>query len=264
MIKHTVLCIMLLISLSFLYAKFTGFPENRLEVKSNSTNTESKIVVVSENTLQDTLRMEYDRPVKRLTVQERIEAKIASLDSLSFKEAYNALRSGERPYYLVGYLINKSNRLDLIKSYIDTSWVREEKKDIDIFEYSLYKDLLTTIFCSKDIWEKLNKEGKIYFLDFLIDHFLPKAIEIYYLRLSDKEYAKRPFPTWGISEGNLDRVGSFYIEKIEEYKVMKHGGSNQSYSIRTLRLDSYAYHINKPELLLSDLKILRKLISEEK
>ena len=133
--KNIMLCIVLLISLNLLYAKFTGFPEQKFKGKSKNTNTKSKIVVVNERSNQDTLRMEYDRPVKRLTVQERIEAKIASLDSLSFKEAYNALRSGERPYYLVRYLIIKSNRLDLIKSYIDTSWVREGKKDIDIFYF---------------------------------------------------------------------------------------------------------------------------------
>lgn len=264
MIKHIVLSTMLLISLNLLNAKFTGFPEQIFKGKSKNTNTESKIIAVNKRSNQQTLINGRDPSDGVIYDVEAREALYASLDGLSFKEAYNALESYEWTPYLVKYLENNSNRLDLIKSYIDTSWVREEKKEIDIFGFSLYKNFLTSIFCSKDIWEKLNKEGKIYFLDFLIDHYLPKAIEIYYLRLSDKEYAKLPFPTWGISEGNLDRVGSFYIEKIEEYEVMKHGGSNHSYSIRTLRLDSYAYHIIKPELLLSDLKILKQLIIEEK
>ena len=54
---HIVLCIVQLISLIFMFAKSVEFPEKRFEYDYQTSNTESKIVVVNLKSKQDTLNM---------------------------------------------------------------------------------------------------------------------------------------------------------------------------------------------------------------
>jgi hypothetical protein len=83
---------MLLIPLIFLSAKSTEFSEKILKEKDTSLKTNSEMIIVKEKTKSDTFNMEYEGPDIRLAEEKEREAIIASLDSLSFTEAYKAVK----------------------------------------------------------------------------------------------------------------------------------------------------------------------------
>lgn len=257
--KQIVIYILLLSSFTFLFAQYTGFNQRKLGSGQPSI-PKAKV---------DTLGTKKNNNFGGYAYYGSSEDLLASLDTLSFTEAYDTLHVLVRYNMLLKYLKKQENCFELVKSYIDTSWVREEKKEIDIYEVSRYRRFLQTIFTSTEIWEKLNKEEKIYFLDFLIDKYIPRSIELIYsthLRRKDDDFNrhKAPISVYGPSDGNMNMLASyFYAKMFKEYNIMEHGANHPaSYLIYTGRMFGHEYHVKDPEKFLANVKILRKCISE--
>lgn len=260
--KNTLVFIISLFSLSCLHANLTGFAGKNLNGENASLKTDSKMIIVKEKSKPDTINMEYQRPIKIVTEDERREKILASLNSLSFTAAYKSLKDYERGLYLIKYLENKPNRNDIIKSFIDTTWAKE----IDQIDYyNLFPDveLIISICTSKIIWEKSNKEEKIFFLDFLIEELMPLLLKKFKLLYSEWELNKK---NWfeGVHEWKIDKISNFYADIFEDYKILEHGGHHPVKYGRYRGGIFFKHIVIDPEKFIDNLKILRKLIIEEK
>ena len=266
MIKHIMLCTILLISLNLLNAKFTGFPEQKFKGEDTSLKTVSEMIIVKEKIKQDTLNMEYERPVKRLTEEERREKIIASLDSLSFTEAYKAVKGYERTLFLTKYLESKPNRKDIIKSFVDTT-LAIEKNRIENTSKSQYIRLITAIWCSKKIWDNSNKEDRIFFLTFLIDELMPIFSKEFDFLISERglnHFDNKTRGLNGVCVWNLDVISTFYADIFNDYKILENGGHHPVEYYLYVPGYNRRHQVYDPEKLIDNLKILRQLIIEEK
>lgn len=264
--KDILLCILLLISLSFLYAKLTDFPEKEFKGENASLKTVSEMIIVKEKSNPDTLNREYDRPVKRLTEEERREKILASLDSLSFPEAYKAVKDYERPLFLTKYLESKPNRKDIIKSFVDTTWAIEKNR-IENTRKSQYIRLITAIWCSKKIWDNSNKEDRIFFLTFLIDELMPIISKEFDFLLSERglnHFDNKTRGLDGVCVWKLDVISTFYADIFKDYKILENGGHHPVEYCLHVPGYNRRHQVYDPEKFIDNLKILRKLIIEEK